>query len=306
MMGAMTELSDVELARAARAGDTGALGLLLRRHEAGMRAVALNILGYGPDHEDAVQDAMLIALRRISELRDPAAVGAWLRMIVRNACRMRLRAARAVVPVADPQLPADWSTPERILDDHGARDWIWHAIGQLPPPMRQVVLLRHFSDVTSYEQIAVACEVPVGTVRSRLSHARARLSEALLATADQAHADAGAMNAASTQEGIEVVAAFERGEFSDVIADRWSQDMHVALGSVHGGIELILNGMDEDFTDGVGGRCANAVASRDTTVWELDLISPPHDPDHCPPRVVWLMTHADGWVTRLRLFHPVP
>jgi RNA polymerase sigma-70 factor (ECF subfamily) len=81
--------------------------------------------------------------------------------------------------------------------------------------------------------------------------------------------------------------------------------MELVSGSARGGIREMLNELDQDFTDGVGGRFANAVTSHDTTVWELDLISPPHDPDHCPPRVVWLMTHADGWVTRLRLFHPV-
>ncbi len=54
-----------------------------------MRAVAMSLLGYGPDAEDVVQDAALTALRRIGDVRDPAAVGAWLRAVVRNAARMR-------------------------------------------------------------------------------------------------------------------------------------------------------------------------------------------------------------------------
>ncbi|MFD3440332.1 RNA polymerase sigma factor [Streptomyces sp. NPDC058685] len=59
-----------------------------------MRAVALGLLGYGPDAEDVVQDAALTALRRIGDVRDPAAVGAWLRAVVRNGARTRLRATR--------------------------------------------------------------------------------------------------------------------------------------------------------------------------------------------------------------------
>ncbi|MFI7128682.1 RNA polymerase sigma factor [Nonomuraea sp. NPDC050153] len=73
---------DVMLTRAAQAGDVAALGLPLERHRAGMRAVALSILGPGPDVDVVMQDAMLIALRRIGDVRDPRAVGPWLRMIV--------------------------------------------------------------------------------------------------------------------------------------------------------------------------------------------------------------------------------
>ncbi|WP_427919527.1 RNA polymerase sigma factor [Streptomyces sp. cg40] len=102
-----------ELTRRAQAGDTGALRLLLTRHQAPMRAVALSLLGYGPDAEDAVQDAALTALtalRRIGDVREPAAVGAWLRAIVRNSARMRLR--------ADRELPGrDGSEQLRLRDD---------------------------------------------------------------------------------------------------------------------------------------------------------------------------------------------
>jgi len=57
----------------------GSLGVLLARHQAGMRAVALSMIGYGPDTDDVVQDAALLALRRIQDVRNPEAVGPWLR-----------------------------------------------------------------------------------------------------------------------------------------------------------------------------------------------------------------------------------
>ena len=68
MSGALT---DAELTHAAQAGNIGSLGLLLERHRASMQAVALSLLGYGPEAQDAVQDAMLIALHRIGEVREP-------------------------------------------------------------------------------------------------------------------------------------------------------------------------------------------------------------------------------------------
>jgi RNA polymerase sigma factor (sigma-70 family) len=296
---------EIELVRSARAGSVSALGMLLARHQADMRAVALSILGYGTDAEDAMQDAALLALRRIGTLRDPAAAGPWLRAIVRNACRMRLRAASRVVPVADPRPQADPVTPERILDDHVSRDWIWHAIDRLSPPLREVVLLRHFSDVTSYEQIAAACRLPVGTVRSRLNQARAKLSEALLATADEAYDDAGARNAASAREAADTLAAARRGEFGGVVADRWAPDMRMISGQgFRGGRGMAVAGMEMDLSYGVRQHLVHAVTSRDFTVWEMEMVSPPHDPEHCPPAVVWLMSHHEGRINRLRLFFP--
>ncbi|MGH2371439.1 MAG: dihydropteroate synthase, partial [Chloroflexota bacterium] len=112
--------TDVELVVAAQAGDPGSLAVLLERHRAGMHAVALSILGYGPDAEDALQDAVVVALRRIGELRDAAAAGPWLHAIVRNACRMRLRATHAhrAEPLGDPVplLPSAEPSPEEVLD----------------------------------------------------------------------------------------------------------------------------------------------------------------------------------------------
>jgi RNA polymerase sigma-70 factor (ECF subfamily) len=110
--------SDGELVRAAQAGDAASLGVLLERHRASMQAVALSVLGYGPDTDDVVQDAMLTALQRLGELRDPGAAGPWLRAIVRNNCRMRLRAPRAPVLGAPTllTLPSDELSPDELLD----------------------------------------------------------------------------------------------------------------------------------------------------------------------------------------------
>lgn len=175
-------VGDGELVRAALAGDASCLGLVLERHRAEMRAVAIGVLGYGPAAEDAVQEAMVTALRSLGSLRDPDAVGGWLRAITRNACRMQVRATRPALPldgVAD-EMVAGGETVEEVLDRHALRDWIWHAIGQLSEPLQLVVLLRHFGPMHSYAQIADICEVPVGTVRSRLNQVRRQLAGLLL------------------------------------------------------------------------------------------------------------------------------
>jgi RNA polymerase sigma-70 factor (ECF subfamily) len=283
----------------------GALGALLAGHQAGMRAVALSLLGHGPDAEDAVQDAALVALRRIGDVRNPEAVGAWLRMIVRNACRSRLLSASETRFTEDFMLPGAGESPEQIMERHAMRDWLWSAIDELTPALRTTVLLRHFSArVSSYEQIAAVCGVPVGTVRSRLSQARAKLAEAMTATANAVHNDAAMLAAASRHDALETLAAAERGQFGKLLAERWSPDVTLFSGRQPvGGREFLVRGMEGDLEAGVRQRFVDVVTSRDTTIWEMDLVNPPDDPEHCPPAVAWVMSLDDGRVSQLRLFH---
>lgn len=300
---------DVELVALAQAGDAAALGALLARHEAGMRAVAVSILGYGPDAEDAVQDAMVVALRRIGELRDPSAVGPWLRAIVRNNSRTTVRGSRAV-PVAEPEWfarPADTPTPEEALEQGAMRDWVWHAIGQLSEPDRLVTLLRYFSDASSYEQIAAVCGIPVGTVRSRLSHARRALSDGLRTAASAAHADVTAASESRWREGRDMIATAMDGDFDRVVRDSWWPDAELVVpGGPRVGRDLAVEGMNCDLAAGVRQRLRNVVSSGDVLLWETDLISPPDDPEHCPPSALWLQVLREGRVRQLTLFHPVP
>lgn len=299
---------DVMLTRAARAGDVAALGLLLEQHRAGMRAVAVSILGPGPDVDDVLQDASLVALTRIADVRDPRAVGPWLRMIVRNGCRMLLREYRRVEPVPAPPLPAADAGPEQVLERHAMRDWVWEAVEELPATLRLPLVLRHFSEgVTAYERIAEVCGVPVGTVRSRLSQARAKLAGALAATAEGAHSDARVRTAASWDEARDTLAAAEAGHFGTVVRRRWSPEVALMSGTERiGGSALLARGMDCDLAAGVRQRPANVVAGRSLAVWEMDIANPADAPDHCPPTVAWIMSLSGGRVSRLRLFHPAP
>jgi RNA polymerase sigma factor (sigma-70 family) len=299
--------SDAELVAAAQAGQVGALGVLLARHRPRMTAVAIQLVGYGPDAEDAVQEAMTVALARIGDVRDPDAVGGWLRMVVRNACRMQLRARRPLPLDAHSarSLASTEPDPAELLDQHVSRDWVWHALEQLTPPLRMVLMLRHFTGVTAYREIAELCGVPVGTVRSRLSEGRAKLTATLLATADDAYGDAAALARQRRQEIEQTLTATERGELLSVLTESWSADAQFIWSPEHRtiGFEYFLRGMYEDIADGVRGRVTNVVAAHDLTVSEIDLINPPDDPFHCPPAVVWVQELSAGRIQRCRLFH---
>ncbi|GAA4581480.1 sigma-70 family RNA polymerase sigma factor [Planotetraspora phitsanulokensis] len=301
--------ADIDLVKEAQSGDVRALGLLLARHQAAMRAVALSILGYGPDAEDAVQEASLIAVRRIGDVRDPAALAPWLRAVVRNACRMQVR-SRTAVPVGDLQAlapPSGELDPEALLERCAMRDWVWHAVEQLSPNLRLVTMLRYFTGVTAYEDIAEVCAVPVGTVRSRLNQARAKLSEALLATAGGAHGDVAALTEARRAEAEETLRAAHHGSLAEALAELWWPMVEVTWpqGKRTRGFDYLVRAMERDLGDGVRHRLANVVAGREVVIWEDDLINPPDDPFHCPPGVVWVNFLEEGRIRRVRLFHPV-
>jgi RNA polymerase sigma factor (sigma-70 family) len=299
--------ADADLVLAAQHGDVGALGLLLARHKPTMRAVALSILGYGPEAEDAVQDAALVALRRVADIRDPHAVVPWLHAIVRNACRMYLR-SRIPVPVSDIASvlpPAVERDPAALLDTHGMRDWVWCAIEELSPALRLVTILRYFTDVTAYDQMAEVCGVPIGTVRSRLNQARTKLHEALLRTADLAHDDVATLTRSHRRDAQEMLDAAERGTFGAALTANWDAALEITWpqGKHTNGLDYLMGVMDRDYNDGVRQVLTNVVASREVVIWETNLISPPDDPFHCPPALAWVQFLDDGRVSRLRMFH---
>ncbi|WP_405057898.1 sigma-70 family RNA polymerase sigma factor [Kribbella sp. NBC_01505] len=299
-------MDDSELVRAACSGEIGALGILLARHRPGMTAVAVSILGAGPDADDAVQEAMAVALARIGDVRDPAAVGPWLRQVVRNACLTQLRARRPL-PLDDQLhavLPSTEPDPAELLERHATRDWVWRALEDLSPPLRLVMMLRHFSGVTAYQDIADACGIPVGTVRSRLAKARGQLSTSLLATADDAHSDVNALAAVRRREVEDTLVAAERGTLAEVLAAHWSRDAGYSWWGGRGDTSGFLRAMYQDIADGVRGRVTNVLASGELAVSEIELFSPPEDPSHCPPKVVWVQRLQDGRLRDLRLFHP--
>jgi RNA polymerase sigma factor (sigma-70 family) len=305
-------MTDDDLIGAARHGDAAALGMLVQRHRAGMRATALSVLGNHPDADDAVQEACLIVLRRLGDLREPKAFGGWLRTVVLNQARARLR-SRAATPVADPEAllrPLDDLDPARLLERHALGDWLWQAIGRLSPEHRIVLLLRHFTGVTAYEQIAQVCGIPVGTVRSRLSHGRVRLIEELTATAELAHDDHRVLTRSRSLEATQILQAGRqsRSAFAEAIAASWQTGVETTWGQGkrtygHG---YPAEAMARDVGDGVIFRLAGVVAGPDVLIWETDLISPPEDPFHCPPGALWVHTLDAGLTSRIRIYHPRP
>lgn len=137
---------------------------------------AYRLTGCRSSAEDITQEVFLRAFKSIEQLRDPAAERGWLLAIARNefARWCRLTASQRATANSD-EVTEQAEGGESDLE---RRDWVQAAIDQLPAEFRSVVLMFYFEQM-SYSEIADALSVPIGTVMSRLSRAKAQLKRCL-------------------------------------------------------------------------------------------------------------------------------
>ena len=181
------------LAEQAQAGDALAVRPLLEQVRPRAMAIALKVLRNRDDAEDAVQDAMLKVWRNLHRFEGRASFTTWIHRIVMNASLdiLRKRSVRAESAVADDrdddyqpkQEPSHDQTPEREMGIAQMQLLVRGAVARLAPVHRQAITLREFEDC-AYDEIAEAAACPIGTVMSRLHHARQRVAEDLRAAAD--------------------------------------------------------------------------------------------------------------------------
>lgn len=145
-----------------------------------MYNLAYRLCGSKSDADDVFQDAFLRVYRFLPGFRGESLRG-WLRRIVMNAFHDSRQKVRRLVPVEEPA-QADLADlrqePGQLLEDRGLDARLEQALKRLPDEHRSILILRAIDDL-AYEDLAVALEVPVGTVRSRLSRARAALRRLL-------------------------------------------------------------------------------------------------------------------------------
>jgi RNA polymerase sigma-70 factor (ECF subfamily) len=174
--------SEAELVQRARDGDAAAFGALVTLHADVAFRTAYLVLGDATDAEDAAQEAFVKMHRSLDRFRDGEPVRPWLLAIVGNTARNRRRARgrrMALQLRAEAATdPASASSPEAQVLDAERRHRLLDAINGLRPDDRLVIGARYFLELSEAETAALAGVAP-GTVKSRLSRARARLAAAL-------------------------------------------------------------------------------------------------------------------------------
>ncbi|MEA2517328.1 MAG: hypothetical protein QOG16_1166 [Actinomycetota bacterium] len=182
-------------AEAFRGSDYGRVGLMDRgrsardeavselfdRHYAPMCRLAYAILGDAPLAEEIVMESLLKTFTGWGRLRDTDRADAYLRRAVVNLCRSKIRRktiesrVNRTIHHRDELKSPDWD-PER----HETSRLVWRAVVELPERQRACVVLRYFEDLPESE-IAEVLQCSVGTVKSQLSKARAKLEPVLAA-----------------------------------------------------------------------------------------------------------------------------
>ncbi len=175
---------DRVLVEQARRGDREAFTVLVHQVSDSLYAVAQRTLRDPGLAEDALQNALVLAWRRIPKLRDPDRFEAWIHRILIHACYDESRRARPwaaqvrVLPVAGPSTP---DSSAALAD----RDELERAFRRLSVEQRAVFVLHHYLGLPLVE-VAELLEIPAGTARSRLHYALAGLRDALTADAEPA------------------------------------------------------------------------------------------------------------------------
>jgi RNA polymerase sigma-70 factor (ECF subfamily) len=166
----------VELVRRAQRGDEEAFASLVPAAAERLLGVAYRILRDQQLAEDATQQALLLAWRKLPTLREPDRFDAWTYRLVVNACYgQSSRRQLKLIPL-------------RLLDDDAAvvdtsqqsidRDRLERGFRRLSVAHRAVIVL-HLEVGLSYEELATTLQIPVGTARSRLHYALRVMRSAL-------------------------------------------------------------------------------------------------------------------------------
>ncbi|MDF2441269.1 MAG: hypothetical protein JWN98_2253 [Abditibacteriota bacterium] len=184
--------SDAILVERALENDLAAFEQLVARYQNKITAFAARMLNDRDEAEDVAQEAFIKAYRSLEGFRGASSFSTWLYRIVTNLCIDRARARKR-----RPQQAYSLDEPYDRDDDKGGRDvpdfstepgkeverdelrhQVRLTVAEMPEKLRQVLVMCDIQGM-AYEQIAQVLDCPIGTVKSRLFHARADLARRL-------------------------------------------------------------------------------------------------------------------------------
>lgn len=176
------EVDDLVLHRAQR-GEAAACRALVRRHQrrvVGQLRAMLVPAGRGSLVEDLAQETFLRAFRALPRFKGDgrASLATWLVTIATRVALNELRRRSRCVEELDTVTESMRTSEAAMVDRHASAQAIERAVADLSPAYRGAFLLRELHGL-DYAEIAEVLEIDVGTVKSRLSRARARLREVL-------------------------------------------------------------------------------------------------------------------------------
>ncbi|MDO8589279.1 MAG: sigma-70 family RNA polymerase sigma factor [Armatimonadota bacterium] len=173
---------DIELVKLCAKGDVDAYAELVSRHQRAVYGIVSRMVQRRDDVDDLVQDVFVLAYRSIGSFRGDSSFSTWLGAIAVNTTLKYMKRAknRQALSIDDPEtalgevLAAGGPSPEDAVQARARDAAVRKAIDSLPDKQRAVVILHYFEDCTC-EEIAKMLRCSVGTVWSRLHYACKKL-----------------------------------------------------------------------------------------------------------------------------------
>lgn len=176
------KLSDPILVKRAKDGDARALDALCERHAPRVERLAHHLLRNREDARDASQEALAKLCVKLRQFRGESSFATWLHRLTVNACRdvAQRQLARRCEPLEEDRREARDGDPARAAEASELRAELGACLAQITPAQARIVVLKHAFDF-SFEEIAGAQGVPVGTAKCYAHRGRERLREQLSA-----------------------------------------------------------------------------------------------------------------------------
>ncbi len=181
-MSSVKEMTDGELAVLASEGDERAFREILERYRQKTLGICLRMLRNSTEAEEAAQDSFVKIYLHLKDFDPQRGFMAWAAGITINECRDRLRKRarfkRRFREISDTDIDQSQAPVDTAYEKKRQVKLVENAVEKLPEKLKEVIVLRAYSDY-SYEEIARALKIRIGTVMSRLYRAREKLTELL-------------------------------------------------------------------------------------------------------------------------------
>ena len=184
-----TSQTDLELVQRVQKGDKKSFDLLVIKYQHKVINLVLRYVHDVDTAQDVAQEAFIKAYRGLKNFRGESAFYTWLYRIAINTAKNHLVSQGRRLPDTDIDAEEaeqfggesalkEYATPEREMLTEEIQQAVTKAIDQLPEDLKTAIMLRELEGM-SYEEIAVAMDCPIGTVRSRIFRARESIDKVL-------------------------------------------------------------------------------------------------------------------------------
>ena len=184
------KVTDEELVRLAKDGDTAAFGKLMERYQNKIYRLGRRMTETDEDAEDVLQEAFIKAFKSLGRFKEKSKFSTWLYRITVNQALMKLRKRKLDAVSLDEPVATEEGSVQRDLEDETldpldqlieteSLESLDQAIADLPPRYRAVFVLRHVEELST-EETARILKISVPAVKSRLHRTRMALKEKLI------------------------------------------------------------------------------------------------------------------------------